>query len=93
MAEVRRHDTRAVLDAVAEAARFDSTSWLGASECRAAVIVVRDDVTVAASSQRDLARAHGRALVLEMDGDHFACIKRPREFNELLLAACEGVHA
>src|SRR5262249_2343479 len=59
MDEVRRHDTRAVLDAVAEAARFDSRSWLGASECRAAVIVLQDDATVAAESQRDLARAHG----------------------------------
>ena len=92
MDEVRRHDTRAVLDAVAEAARFDSTPWLAASACRAAVIVLKDDTTVLAESQRDLARVLARGAVLEMAGDHFACIKRPDEFNELLMAACAEVH-
>ena len=46
MAQVRRHDTRALLDATAEAATFNSTAWLGGSECPAAVIVTTEDRVV-----------------------------------------------
>lgn len=91
MSEVRRHDTLALLDATAEAARFNSGSWLGASTCPAAVIVTQDDVVVSAEAQRELARVLGRPSVYEIGGDHFACIKRPREFNAALVAACAGV--
>ncbi len=93
MGEVRRHDTVALLDAVAEAARFDSTQWLGDSTCGAAVIVTQDDRVVTPEAQRDLARVLGRGFVFELEGDHFACIKRPHEFNELLVAACAGAQA
>lgn len=93
MSEVRRHDTVALLDAVAEAARFDSTPWLGDSTCGAAVIVTQDDRVVTPEAQRDLARVLGRGFVFELEGDHFACIKRPHEFNELLVAACAGAQA
>ena len=91
MSEVRRHDTLAVLDATAEAARFNSGAWLGASTCPAAVIVTQDDVVVSAEAQRELAQVLGRPSVYEIEGDHFACIKRPREFNAALVAACAGV--
>jgi pimeloyl-ACP methyl ester carboxylesterase len=91
MSEVRRHDTLALLDATAEAARFDSGSWLGASTCPAAVIVTQDDVVVSAEAQRELARVLGRPSVYEIEGDHFVCIKRPNEFNAALVAACAGV--
>jgi pimeloyl-ACP methyl ester carboxylesterase len=91
MSEVRRHDTLALLDATAEAARFNSGSWLGASTCPAAVIVTQDDVVVSAEAQRELARVLGRPSVYEIEGDHFVCIKRPNEFNAALVAACAGV--
>ncbi|HKW73685.1 MAG TPA: alpha/beta hydrolase [Candidatus Dormibacteraeota bacterium] len=93
MSEVRRHDTRALLDAAAEAAAFDSRSWLGDTTCGAAVIVTHDDKVVSPEAQRDLARVLGRGLVFEIEGDHFVCIKRPDDFNEVLVAACEGAHA
>ncbi len=93
MSEVARHDTLALLDAAAEAAAFDSGSWLGASTCGAAVIVMRDDMVVSPEAQRDLARVLGRGYTFEIEGDHFVCIKRPEEFNELLVAACAGAHA
>ena len=93
MSEVERHDTLALLDAAAEAATFDSRSWLGASTCGAAVIVTQNDMVVSPEAQRDLARVLGRGFVFEMEGDHFACVKRPYEFNELLVAACAGAHA
>ncbi|TMC82182.1 MAG: alpha/beta hydrolase [Chloroflexi bacterium] len=91
MDEVRRHDTMALLDAIAEAAKFNSGSWLGDSTCASAVIVTQDDMVVSAEAQRELARVLGRPSVYEIPGDHFVCIKRPREFNEVLVAACAGV--
>jgi pimeloyl-ACP methyl ester carboxylesterase len=93
MSEVRRHDTLAMLDAAAEAAQFNSASWLGASTCPAAVIVTQDDRVVSADAQRDLARILGRPSVYEIAGDHFACVKRPGEFNDALNAACAGILA
>ena len=93
MSEVRRHDTLALLDAAAEAATFNSGSWLGASTCGAAVIVTHDDSVVSPEAQRDLARVLGRGFVFEIEGDHFVCIKRPHDFNEILVAACAGAQS
>ncbi|TMC77428.1 MAG: alpha/beta hydrolase [Chloroflexi bacterium] len=91
MGEVRRHDTMALLDAIAEAAKFNSGSWLSDSTCPSAVIVTQDDMVLSVEAQRELARVLGRPTVYEIPGDHFVCIKRPREFNEALVAACAGV--
>ena len=91
MNEVRRHDTGALLDAVAELGDFDSGSWLGETDRPSAVIVMAQDTTVLAEAQLDLARALRRCAVYEMDGDHFGCVKRPAEFNAMLVDACAGV--
>ena len=93
MSEVRRHDTLALLDAAAEAARFDSASWLGSSTCRSAVLVTDHDRVVPPDAQRKLAGILGRPSVHEIKGDHFACIKQPDGFNAALLSACAGVLA
>ncbi len=92
MAQVRRHDTMALLDAIAEAGRFNSSDWLGANTIPAAVIVTAEDRTVPAETQRALSRTLGGS-VQEIEADHFACIKRPREFNSALFAACVQVSA
>ena len=91
MSEVRRHDTVALLDAIAEAARFDSKPWLGGTSCASAVVVTTNDVVVAPETQRELARTLGSSSVFEVAADHFACIKRPVEFNTALVAACAGM--
>jgi 3-oxoadipate enol-lactonase len=92
MSEVERHDTMAMLDAIAEASRFESGTWLGDTTCGAAVIVTQDDKVVAPEAQRELARVLGRGFIFEIPGDHFVCIKRPDEFNDVLVAACAGAH-
>jgi len=48
---------------------------------------------VSAEAQRDLARVLGRGFTFEIAADHFACIKRPDEFNDVLVAACAGAQA
>jgi 3-oxoadipate enol-lactonase len=93
MDEVGRHDTLAMLDAIGEAGRFDSRPWLAETTCGAAVIVMQNDLRVSPEAQRDLARSLGRGYVFEIEGDHFACIKRPDEFNRVLVAACEGARS
>ena len=90
MSQVRRHDTMAMLDAIAEAARFNSSEWLGANTVPAAVIVTAEDRTVPAETQRALSRTLG-CSIQEIEADHFACVKRPREFNSALFAACVRV--
>ena len=91
MSEVRRHDTLAILDATAEAARFDSVPWLGAIDCPAVVIVTSLDPVVRPDSQRQMSRVLSNSTVREVAGDHFACIKRPHEFNPTLFEACSTV--
>jgi len=91
MDQVRRHDTLAILDATAEAARFDSLPWIGSIAAPAAVIVTSLDPVVSPASQHALARALEAIEVCEVAGDHFACIKRPREFNAALVSACTNV--
>ena len=90
MSQVRGHDTMAMLDAIAEAGRFDSSEWLGANTVPAVVIVTAEDRTVPAETQRAMCRTLG-ASIQEIEADHFACIKHPREFNAALFAACAGV--
>jgi len=92
MSQVRRHDTMAMLDAIAEAGRFNSSEWLGANTVPAEVIVTTEDRTVPAETQRAMSRTLGGS-VQEIEADHFACIKCPREFNSALFAACVRVLA
>lgn len=92
MSQVRRHDTMAMLDAIAEAGRFNSSDWLGANTVPAAVIVTAADSTVPAETQRAMSRILGGS-VQEIEADHFACIKRPHEFNAALFASCVRVSA
>jgi len=90
MSQVRRHDTMALLDAIAEAGRFNSAAWLDVNTVPTAVIVTAEDGTVPAETQRAMSRTLG-ASVQEIDADHFACVKRPLEFNSALFAACNRV--
>lgn len=90
LSEVRRHDTLAILDAAAEAARFDSVSWLTSVDTPAVVIVTSLDPIVKPACQRVLAAVLG-ADVYEVDADHSAPVKRPDLFNSALAAACSSV--
>jgi 3-oxoadipate enol-lactonase len=93
MGQVRRHDTLAILDAAAEAGTFNSAPWLGDSACPAAVIVTSEDPVVSAASQREMSHTLAGSTVYEVAGDHFACLKRPAEFNAALMSACVGLAA
>ena len=93
MAQVRRHDTRALLDAIAEVAKFDSAPWLSDCACPAAVILTIEDRVVPAACQREMSESLSGSAVYELAADHFACVKLPDQFNATLLTACVGVAA
>lgn len=90
LSEVGRHDTMAILDAAAEAARFDSAPWLGSVCTPAAMVVTSADPVVDPARQRRLADLVD-AEVFEIECDHSAPVKRPELFNLALTAACASV--
>ena len=91
MAQVRAHDTRALLEAIAEVANFNSEAWIGATACPAAVILTMEDRVVSPASQRLMSDSLAESTVYELAADHFACVKLPGEFNATLLTACVGL--
>ena len=91
MAQVRAHDTRALLEAIAEVANFNSEAWIGATACPAAVILTMEDRVVSPASQRLMSDSLAESTVYELAADHFACVKLPDEFNATLLTACVGL--
>jgi len=91
MSEVRRHDTAALLDAIGELRRFNSSEWLSTTDSPSAVVVMAQDVTVPPETQRALAGVLRRSTVYEMEGDHLACVKRPAEFNAVLVDVCASL--
>lgn len=88
--QVNKHDTRAILQAAAEAIGFDSRDWLGGVTAPSAVVLTTSDQVVSPAIQRELCRVLANPAVHEVDGDHFVCVKRPEIFNEALVAACTG---
>lgn len=91
MDQVAKHDTRALLQAAMAATSFDSSSWLGGMVKPSAVVITTDDQVVSPDVQRDLCKVLANPAVIEVDGDHFVCIKRPELFHRALVAACESV--
>jgi 3-oxoadipate enol-lactonase len=91
MEQVRKHNTRSILQAAAQATSFDSSDWLGTVGKPSAVVLTAGDQVVSADVQRELCRVLGNPAVHELDGDHFVCVKEPDVFNQALAAACADV--
>jgi len=91
MEQVRKHNTRSILQAAAQATSFDSSDWLGTVGKPSAVVLTAGDQVVSADVQRELCRVLGNPAVHELEGDHFVCVKEPDVFNHALAAACADV--
>jgi 3-oxoadipate enol-lactonase len=89
--ELDGHAPRAVLEAAAAIARFNSAGWIGSVEVPTAVVVTEHDDLVSPAAQRKLAQSIPGATIHPVDGDHAACANRTREFTDALLAACDSV--
>src|SRR5262249_19562082 len=85
------HGPGAILQATRAIHAFSSREWMGTVDVPAAVVVTERDALVSPEAQRKLADSIPGATIHPVDGDHVACVYRPREFLAALLEACESV--
>lgn len=91
LSEMQQSDATAVLEAGWAIGRFRSHDWIGQVDVPTAVVVTALDQVVDPRHQRDLADAIPGATVLEVEGDHGACVTDPDRFVPTLLDACTDV--
>lgn len=89
--EFEGHDPAALIQASHALTHFSSHDWIGGVDVPAAVIVTLRDELVPVDRQRKLAASIPGAEVLEVDGDHAACVARADLFVPALIAACRSV--
>jgi 3-oxoadipate enol-lactonase len=89
--EIGDLDLAAILEAGRDLRAFSSKEWIGSIDVPTAVVVTERDRVVSPLAQRKLAGAIPGATIHSVDGDHVACVSRPREFTDALLEACESV--
>lgn len=92
-AEMEQNDPTAVLEAGWALGRFRSHDWIGGVDVPTAVVVTALDQVVSPRRQRELAGAIPGAEVVEVPGDHGACVTDAPRFVPALLHACTTVAA
>ena len=90
-AEMEQNDHTAILEAGWAIGRFHSDDWIGDVDVPTAVVVTALDQVVSPRRQRELAAAIPGAVVLEVQGDHGACVTDAPRFVPALIEACTGV--
>ncbi len=91
LSEIARADPRAVLEAGAEIAAFDSSRWTHTLAVPTAVIVTEADSLVSPDRQRALALAIPHATVHSVDGDHVVVARKPGVYSPVLLEGLASV--
>ena len=91
LSEMQRNDHTAVLEAGWAIGRFRSQEWIGNLDVPAAVVVTSLDQVVSPRRQRHLAESIPNARVIEVEGDHGACVTDAPRFVPALLDACTDV--
>jgi pimeloyl-ACP methyl ester carboxylesterase len=91
LSQVAKHDTRAILDACLELGRFDSSAWLVDVDVPTAIVQTMIDQVVSAAEQARMHAAIAGSTMYQIDGDHFVCVNKPRDFSSVLALACDEV--
>jgi 3-oxoadipate enol-lactonase len=89
--ELAGHDPASLIEATHALSGFSSHDWIGEVNVPAAVIVTTRDELVPPERQRKLAASIPGAEVVEVQGDHGACVTRADLFVPALIAACRSV--
>jgi len=89
--ELAGHEPASVIQASHALTRFASHDWIGDVDVPASVIVTLRDELVPIDRQRKLAASIPDADVIEVDGDHSACVSRADLFVPALIEACRDV--
>ncbi len=90
LAEARRHDPAAIVEAGRAVRRFDGRGWVDGLGCPAASVITERDGLVPPERQLALARALG-ATVHRVAGGHEVAVTDPRRFLPVLSEACVSV--
>lgn len=91
--ELRRADSRSILEAAVELGRFSSRAWIQGVNVPTAVIVAMNDQLVPARRQLKLARAIPHSVAAFVNGDHYAVGRAPEDFVPVLVRECISVAA
>ena len=91
--ELRRGDPIGTHQAGLALGRYDARSFIGALNKPAAVVVTTKDRLVPRRKQRALAKAVNPVEVIELHGDHDACLVMPAQFSAALARAVAAVTA
>jgi pimeloyl-ACP methyl ester carboxylesterase len=91
LSQVAMHDTRAILDACLELGRFDSSEWIANVDIPTAVVQTTIDQVISAAEQARIHAMIAGSTMYEVEGDHFACVNRPRAFATVFASACTAV--
>jgi 3-oxoadipate enol-lactonase len=89
--ELRRGDSRRILEAAAELGRFSSRDWIGLVDVPTSVIVAMNDQLVPVRRQLKLARSIEHSVAAFVDGDHYSVGSMPDDFVPVLLHECLSV--
>lgn len=89
--ELAGHDAASILQATRAISAFASHDWIGDVRVPTAVLVTTRDELVPPVRQRKLAASIPGAEILEVDGDHDACLVGADRFVPALVEACTRV--
>jgi pimeloyl-ACP methyl ester carboxylesterase len=91
MTEFRSTSAWALLAALNEVGRFDSSAWIKRVDIPTSVIVATRDRFIPTRRQRRLAAAIPGAMVYDVEGNHAALVLGAEEFVPVLISACQSV--
>jgi pimeloyl-ACP methyl ester carboxylesterase len=89
--ELRRGDSRRILEAAADLGRFSSREWISDVDVPTSVIVAMNDELVPTRRQLKLARAIPHSIAAFVNGDHYSVGSEPEDFARVLLHECFSV--
>lgn len=91
MSEFRSTSAWAMLAAINEVGRFDSSAWIRRVDVPTSVIVLTRDRFIPTRRQRRLGASIPGAMVYDVDGNHAALVMSASEFVPVLVTACRSV--
>jgi pimeloyl-ACP methyl ester carboxylesterase len=91
MAEFRSTSAWALLAAIDEVGRFDSSAWIRRVDVPTSVVVATRDRFIPTRRQRRLAASIPGAMTYDVTGNHAALVLGAEEFVPVLVDACRSV--
>jgi 3-oxoadipate enol-lactonase len=91
MAEFRSTSAWAMLAAIDEIGRFDSSAWIRRVDVPTSVVVATRDRFIPTRRQRRLAASIPGAMVYDVPGSHAALVLGATDFVPVLVSACQSV--